>query len=501
MKKKKNKKILKYLFLILILALIAFIFFKTQLKDSYNFIHDKFTAIDLAAAKQVRGKQEHWITVFVHGTFNAGLGLLNVFDVINDKVAGTQYAKVIKKMRKDPFFYQEQPILQRGLVAVDKPGFEKIEMENKIASYPLFSFYQEILGKTKSKDKELNSFYNFGWTGLMSQHFRRRDAIRLYNALNEEIDKFHQKGIYPKIRLIAHSHGGNVCLNLGAINEVMQKGDSSYKKMDFDFIEPEEDRNIAIDSIAEMRKLIFSLPIEERAKALKGQKLFDYIPRDTPLVIDEFLAYGTPLQIETCYMFFSPTFKNSYNIYSSQDYVQTLDVISTKKYLNKQRILHFPKQADNRFIQLKIMIDRPLESLDSPSDKEDSSILQSLLSSVFFSDKFSRDPSHKDLWFFAWNPEFTQPNYPFNPIPAVVFTPIVLQLTNEVSNNDLDLHIRVSREFINFELLKHNSSIILNEFKLPFKFFSELREKSLKWKPENLTREMATRKLQMKLST
>ena len=52
----------------------------------------------------------HELTIFIHGTFNPGLGLLNVFDLWGDKVENSRYAKIVGAMRDDAFFDQEQPI-------------------------------------------------------------------------------------------------------------------------------------------------------------------------------------------------------------------------------------------------------------------------------------------------------------------------------------------------------------------------------------------------------
>ena len=53
----------------------------------------------------------------------------------------------------------------------------------------------------------------------MSKTYRLKEALRFYNALQEELIKLQHQGIYPKIRIITHSHGGNLSLNLAAINE------------------------------------------------------------------------------------------------------------------------------------------------------------------------------------------------------------------------------------------------------------------------------------------
>lgn len=59
-------------------------------------------------------------------------------------------------------------------------------------------------------------FYFWGWSGKLSQTARKKEAQQLYLDIQELIHKYKTK--YPDkdlfIRLISHSHGGNVLLNL-----------------------------------------------------------------------------------------------------------------------------------------------------------------------------------------------------------------------------------------------------------------------------------------------
>ena len=83
------------------------------------------------------GAREPWMTIFVHGSFGSLLGLLNAYQVINDQVKGTFYKKVVGKMRKDPFFCRDQPLLGKGMIRVE-PSFDLATTGSKrLAVYPL----------------------------------------------------------------------------------------------------------------------------------------------------------------------------------------------------------------------------------------------------------------------------------------------------------------------------------------------------------------------------
>src|SRR5271157_4121494 len=124
--------------------------------------------------------REPWITVFVHGSFGSLLGFLSFSDVLHDRLQGTLYRNITKKMRDDDFFYKDQIILQRGLVRVE-PTYDFSAIGKKYVTYPLIKAYQDIL-ETINPGKEENYFYTFGWSGLISQNSRRFEVIRLYNA-------------------------------------------------------------------------------------------------------------------------------------------------------------------------------------------------------------------------------------------------------------------------------------------------------------------------------
>lgn len=64
----------------------------------------------------------------------------------------------------------------------------------------------------------LEHFYFFGWTGKLSFNARKQAAQDLHNELQNLKKKYYDLyHAYPKIRIITHSHGGNVALNLAGL--------------------------------------------------------------------------------------------------------------------------------------------------------------------------------------------------------------------------------------------------------------------------------------------
>lgn len=61
-------------------------------------------------------------------------------------------------------------------------------------------------------------FYIFGWSGLLSFQARKQAAHELHEHLAKLIASYVERyDVVPRIRVITHSHGGNVVLNLAAI--------------------------------------------------------------------------------------------------------------------------------------------------------------------------------------------------------------------------------------------------------------------------------------------
>lgn len=443
--------------------------------------------------------REHWLVVFIHGSFNTGLSLLSAKNVFKDKVTGTPYAKVVNKLRKDPFFYQEQAILQRGLVEVS-PSFQHPIGEYKFAAYPIISAYNLILNAVKP-NQEIPHFYTFGWSGLLSKSYRLNEALRLYNILQEELAKYHARGISPKVRFIIHSHGGNLSLNLAAINEAQvlldTHKDATEQVLKNDSTRSDDEKEALLNTVVLLKKAKNNQPT-----ALKGQKQFDYYPKKYPLIIDELILYGSPVQPETHHFAQHSTFKKIYNFYSGQDVIQGTDFISSKYYSSDQRFDASIAKNSPQLVQAQIMVDKNITQR-SPQEEASNTLpwWKRFLYGIFFSEE-SKDPTHKDLWFMAWSKEFTQPLFPLNPLPVAIVTPLLTEaLKKTPSLRDADLNMRFSPSSLTVEVVQRNQPNVISKSSIDMNIINEIKSHLEYWRPDNLSRENTFKKMRSLITT
>ena len=73
----------------------------------------------------------------------------------------------------------------------------------------------QTLAKIDTEQFDLTHFYLFGWSGKLSFKKRKNAARQLHTALTTLINDYTTiHDIVPRVRIITHSHGGNVALNL-----------------------------------------------------------------------------------------------------------------------------------------------------------------------------------------------------------------------------------------------------------------------------------------------
>lgn len=85
--------------------------------------------------------------------------------------------------------------------------------------YRLRSFVKELALKDPSRFPA-DHFYAFGWAGDLDFTLRENEARTLYAELQKLVAAYRaQYGATPVIRLITHSHGGNVALNLAKVRD------------------------------------------------------------------------------------------------------------------------------------------------------------------------------------------------------------------------------------------------------------------------------------------
>ena len=359
----------------------------------------------------------HTMTIFIHGTFNASLGLLNVYDLFSDNVQSSEYARIVSAMRDDEFFHQEQAMLGLGLHSFE-PTFVVPEGEYKRAAYPIAGAYEEVT-QALAPGSTINHYYTFGWSGLLSAQARLAAAGELGKALTDEYRALVTQGITPTIRIITHSHGGNVALNLATL---------------------------ALDDLPH---------------------------------IDELVLLGTPVQEETSALVHEELFGTIYNLYSLQDAAQGADFISTKNHHSERR---FELEEEGKVVQAQLLVnhDPAAEVAEQP---------RSIWAKLFGrGPSESCDPSHKDLWFLTWNNEYCQPNFPFKPLPMVMFVPLVLSVLQ--GQHDAQVNVCVRDGYVSARVLGSETMQ-----RIPLTLFEEIKQHVLLWQPQRLSKQAAFEKL------
>jgi len=143
--------------------------------------------------------------------------------------------------------------------------------------------------------------YFFGWSGDLSFEARQQAAQELYVQLTALMHRVtEQCGNRPQLRIISHSHGGNVALNL------------AYAKP----------------------------------------------ASDTTLSIDELILLACPVQMATLVYVRDPLFKKIYSLYSMFDMIQVLDMQGL--YNNNIKAPLFSRRrfpAHERLVQAQISFD------------------------------------------------------------------------------------------------------------------------------------------------
>ena len=320
-------------------------------------------------------KHETWVTIFVHGimSIQPHLTLQNVMRFIRDDVNHTVYSKTVEYMRLDPYFYLNQAMQEFGLKKIDINNLQPGQATSAIAH-----IYDDV---TKLTAPFTNThYYTFGWSGLLSPTNRYQDSVRLLGELTQELqEKFWNHGIFPKVRLVGYSHGGNVCLNIAAARQKTAP--------------------------------------------------------DSPLSIDELILVGVPIQTETDYLANDPIFKKIYHFFSQKDRIQRIDFFSfnrvfSRRYFRNSNHSKVPKKLMQ--IDLKI-----IRSTKTSHNKEKRRIACTDFSNpgiVSGRSTLLRDcsPGHLEFWFFGWSPKYYRQNFVLHPLPAFITIPYILHYINHI---------------------------------------------------------------------
>ena len=185
------------------------------------------------------------ITIWVHGTHFVSNGTLEQVYSLVDKVV----TRFLKK---------------------EIPSFHARDGLHPVSAYNKRSYFTRKAKEWAKLDPQfrIEDFYIYGWSGRLSPRAREKCGINLYNDIQKLREAYRKKNNRkPIIRIITHSHGGNVALQLA-----------------------------------------------------KAEKLFHM-----NLVIDELILLACPVQQATEKLIHEPVFKTVYSLFSPKDLVQVMD--------------------------------------------------------------------------------------------------------------------------------------------------------------------------------
>jgi hypothetical protein len=431
-----------------------------------------------------------WITVFVHGIMSVKphLNTNNFIRFMQDKIQNTFYEKTVIIMRDDPFFYQNQAMGPRGLHYIDPNVPTQPVNTSRTINTPsvveacecalnadgrachscqaqagidtgkgsaAMAYLMDYMQKNAQTGQYNNRYYTFGWTGLLSPRQRYEDAVELFKALEIEVQKLTKQGTQPKIRVVGYSHGGNVCLNLGAAH----------------------------------------------------QKAFP----NSHLSIDELVLIGTPIQHDTDYLINDPIFKRVYNLYSMSDRVQKLDFFSTDRFFSGRKFIHRPGfKIPEKLTQIQLKVTR--NKVNKNKANKNKKLADSSLEiaepgiSEYVLDFDARgiktgkspllrnaSPGHAELWFFGWTPQHYRADYPLYPLPTIALLPFITKnLDSQTSGDIIPRHLIIDiRPQHNIILFKDRKKPIIYKT-VPFMekaAFENLKNQLLSFAPSYYTKE------------
>jgi hypothetical protein len=236
--------------------------------------------------------------------------------------------------------------------------------------------------------------------------------------LSHEIKTFHEKGIYPKIRLVGYSHGANICINLA-----------------------------------------------------RAQKQY---PNQT-IVVDELILLGCPIQNSNDFLINNPMFIDIYNLYSKKDRIQPLDpfahtgFFAERLFKNRPTFFVPPKvtQANMRVTRIQNRKNRyginPVLITKGQLWNRGSYYLH------------DQSPGHVELWSFGWTPKFYRNHFVLFPYPMVIFIPFMLSVLKQSA-----LEYNSTKYPITIDLRPDHEEIIIKGNKQQYSFlfpYQTMKEK------------------------
>jgi len=252
------------------IALVAFLYLlpscshkKTPKKaNPHTYIH---LESNQPSIKANNSKEKHVLTIWIHGT-----------TLFSRKLSG---------------------IFHAGKIGIHPASSYK-------KSHRILRKISQYLPQEKTSRFVYENFYFFGWHGKLSVQRRTKTAENLLRNIIQLIKSYKTKhGATPKIRIITHSHGGNVALSL--------------------------------------------------AKANKNSK--------EKITIYELILLACPVQKKTAHLTKDPIFENIYSLYSGIDMLQVIDPQGLQDIKKTRKIKKpffskrlFPQQKNLKQAKVKI---------------------------------------------------------------------------------------------------------------------------------------------------
>jgi hypothetical protein len=372
--------------------------------------------------------QNPWVTIFIHGIISVKphLSMTNFVRFMRDKIADSTYSRTVEIIRKNDFFYQYHTMQELGLHPVD------LSICRAGAASVAFTRAYNVLTKKIEAEPAKHYFYTFGWSGLLSAKMRSLEAELLYTSLVDLISDFNQQGIFPKIRIVGYSHGGNVALNLASAARTKKDQDSSF-------------------------------------------------------VVDELILLGVPVLPDALSLVSSILFKDVYHIFSVRDRIQTLDCFAINRFFSDRMFRGTPDMPlPKNLTQIQLNIRRPIEKTYAPKicshDKKSRCLHhRNKLRNV--------DPGHTELWSFGWTASHYRDKHPLHPLPAGVLIPYIIEplKRHAITSRNLVVEFQPHEESI---IITDNTTKKIHL--IPFISKEELKklcQETLAYKPINFDKE------------
>ena len=376
-----------------------------------------------------------WITVFVHGSFSLKPHL-NIQNIV----------KMLNDSIEESVYYRSTEINRRDPFfyknqAIGELGLHKIDIKKPtcLQASPTVAIAYETISQLAGYPAS-DQYYTFGWSGLVSNKLRYIEAGFLYKDLSKLIKQFKNDGYNPLVRVIGYSHGGNLSLQLGAVHKTKNQKDQ--------------------------------------------------------ISIEEFHLIGTPIQVESDYLITSPIFKKIYNWYSRGDGVQTLDFFSFKRFFSKKKFskrsnFAIPKKLTQ--IRLKVSDFCPKNNkLFSGVPQNEKELRRNFKELIF-------DPGHFELWFMGWTTLKYRQTFPINPLPIMIFLPLITKYITDDPNTPSDIVAFIKPCFNQVEIYPYRINRRKRYDKIyPFVdhvLIDEMKSKARLFVPDNYNIETYNRKV------